>query len=90
MTQTETADSLPAVVQDKVQSWQESQNIDNHSEGQEGMDSKENGDEEKLDTASAVKPEETPKKTKKKKAKNKKVALLDLQNGEKGRGFTKS
>ena len=68
-----------------MQSWQESQNIDNHSEGQEGTDSKENDDEGKLDTASEVKPEETPKKTKKKKAKNKRVALLELQNGEKGR-----
>lgn len=85
MTQTETAESLPTVVEDKVQSWQESQNIYNHSEGQEGMDSKENDDENKLDTASEVKPEETPKKVKKKKSKNKRVALLELQNGEKGR-----
>ena len=89
MTQTETAESLPTVVEDKVQSWQESQTIDNHSEGQEGMDSKEDHDEVKLDTSSEVKSEETPKKAKKKKAKNKRVALWELQNGGKGMEFTK-
>ena len=85
MTQPETAESLPTVVEDKVKSWQESQNIDNRSQRQDRIDSKENDYKEEPDTASAVKPEETPKKTKKKKEKNKRVGVLELQNGEKGR-----
>ncbi|KAJ7380056.1 Ankyrin repeat and zinc finger domain-containing protein 1 [Desmophyllum pertusum] len=80
--------NLPSVDEDdKIRLWQDSQHIDINSEVKKKDDlqerhvSNENGDEDLPDAESKAKPQETSKKTKKKKAKNKKAVDM-LQNGE--------
>ena len=90
LTQTKATENLPSVDEDdKIRLWQDSQHIDINSEVkkkddlQERRVSNENGDEDLPDAESKAKPQETSKKTKKKKAKNKKAVDM-LQNGEGG------
>ena len=73
LTQRKSAEDLPTVEEDKVRSWQEGQNVDNNTEEKENIDSQENSvcnekdDPDQPCMASAAKPQEASKKTKKKK-----------------------
>ena len=76
---------------DKIQLWQETHTVDStcNSEMKENHSqevvSTENGDEDQPGPESNAKPQETPKKAKKKKAKSKKTDSVDmLRNGEGG------
>ena len=97
LSQTKTKDNLSSVNDDdKVRFWQDSQTIDSTSEvklnnSQERNDT-ENRDELKPASESELvvelqaRPQETSKKTKRKKAKNKKAESLDmLHHGQEGK-----
>ena len=90
LTQSKPTQNLPSVDDgDKIQLWQETSTVDSNSEMKENHSqevvSTENGDEHQPGTESNAKPQETPKKAKKKKAKNKKTDSANmLRNGEGG------
>ena len=97
LTQTKTKENLPSVDDDdKVRLWQDSRTVDSNSEGkknnsQQGNDTENSGEhqpglESEPGAESEVRPQETSKKAKRKKAKNKKVELGDiLCNGQEGK-----
>ena len=97
LTQRKTKENLPSVDDDdKVRLWQDSQTIDSNSEGKKNNSQQRNGNENcdehqpglesEPGAESEVRPQDTSKKTKKKKAKNKKAELGDmLRNGQEGK-----
>lgn len=97
LTQTKRKENLSLVNDDdKVRLWQNSQTTISNSEGKEhntqqrndteNSDEHQPGLESEPGTESQARPQETSKKTKRKKAKSKKAELGDmLHNGQKGR-----
>lgn len=85
LTQTKTAENLPTAEEDKIRSWQASQITDQSRN--EKTNSRGNDDRDEVDMVYAAKPEENSKKTKKKKAKNKRSVECESQNGEKGNRY---
>ena len=97
LTQTKTKEKLPLVNDDdKVRVWQDSQTIDSSSERKKNNSQEQNGTENSNEhqpvlesepgtTESQARPQETSKKTKRKKAKSKKAELGDMfRNGQEG------
>ena len=87
LTQEKPVKNTPTFAEDKILSWERTQTNENSIKEQEKLDTQESSVENHADQAATVtvaRPQEASKKTKRKKAKSKKAADLQLDEEDEG------